>query len=587
MKTQPGGLLSEGVYDPYVFEADLAAIAEFYHARGYLDARVGHRLEYDTRKERLLPVVTIEEGSLYRVEQIVIRGSTVFSPPEILRAFRLKQGAPYSELLLREDLRTLEQMYQKKGHMGAAIERHLTFAEKGASVSVEIDVRDEGPAATIERVDIRGNNVTKDHVIRRYITVLPGDPVDPSKLDAIRERLLNTGLFSAAPEGGREAVEVFLEDGSAPGKKNLVVEVNDDIRGQFTIGATWNSDLGPMGLIELVHYNFDFTDWPRDFRDAREGTAFAGGGQQLTIRLAPGPKYSDFRLSWLNPSVADSAYSFGWDLYANEWAAHDYDRGATGVSLTGGRRFLDDKLSVTLTPGYERLTLGNVDSDAAADIRAAEGTYNRHYLTLGVAYDARDDRVEPTKGYLAALDLTNVGSFLGGDVDVVKERVHGAYYATLVDSPRWGKHVMSFTGVLGLTQSTGGDGVPFFERYFTSGVGGNRLRGFEYNGIGPVDRKSGDHVGGECLVLGGAEYTFPLYREVVRGALFLDAGDLERRFGDIGLDHVRVSVGFGLRFRLFGGRLGPISLDFGFPVKKLPTDDRQVFSFSIGGSYQF
>ena len=587
MTTQAGGLLTKGKYDPVVFDADLAVIAEYYHARGWLDANATSRIDYDTATEQLFPTVVIEEGPRYRVDQVVVRGSKLFSAKEVAQGLKLKSGDVFSEEAVAADARTLKGMYEKKGHVNVEIEKRLLVSEKLPLVTVEINVAFEGPAAVIERVEIRGNDVTQDHVIRRYITIHPGDPVDPTKLAAVEQRLLNTGYF-IVPEGGQgKAVDVFLESGSTPEKKNLVVVVNDELRGGFKIGAMWSPDFGPMGLIELVHRNFDFADAPKDWGDFAARTAFAGGGQQLTIRLAPGKDYSDYRVSWLEPSVDDSDYSVGWDVYHNKWAAQSYDRARTGIEVTGGRRFLDDALSVSLTPGYERLSISNVDKDAGKDIRDATGSHSRHTLNLNATYDRRPDPLDPSSGYVVAVDVTNVGGILGGEGDVVKEKVSGTYYRTLADTPELGRHVLSLSGTLGAMQSTSSHRAPFFERYLAGGASENRLRGFEFGGIGPAQGKNNDHVGGEYLALAGVEYEFPVYKEAVRGVVFTDAGNLGRRIGDLKWSTTRVSVGLGLRIRLFGGQGPAIALDFGFPVKKQATDNKQLLSISVGGTYQF
>ncbi len=588
MVTQAGGIFTKGKYDPATFQTDLFVIAEYYHTRGWLDAKVTSRIDTDAAAGQLFPVVVIDEGPRYRVDQVVILGTKLFPAKQITPQLKLKSGDFFSEVTLDDDIATMQHMYEKKGHISADIEKNLLFSEKAPVVTVEINVVSEGPAAVIGKVVIRGNNVTQDHVIRRYITIHPGDPVDPTKLDTVRQRLLDTGYFNV-PEGGTgKAVDVFLENGATPETKNLVVTVNDDVHGRVTVGAMWNSDFGPMGLVELVHNNFDISDLPKDWQDFWNGTAFAGGGQQFSIRLAPGVNYSDFRIAWSEPSVQDTPNFVGTEVYMNKWATDQgYDRARTGFDVTVGRRFLDDALSVSLTPGIEQLTISNVSKGAGKDILDAKGSHALRTLNLNVTYDKRDSRLDPSSGYVASVDLTDVGGILGGDVDVLKARVRGAYYVTVLDTPELGKHVVSLSGALGGMKSLKGDKVPFFERWMVGGTSDNPLRGFEFDGIGPVQGKDKDHVGGEFMAIGSAQYQFPLYKEILRGVFFTDVGNLGHSLGDLKLSTMRVAVGVGLRVRLFGGQAGPIAIDFGFPIKKQSTDKKQIISFSVGGTYQF
>ena len=118
---------------------------------------------------------------------------------------------------------------------------------------------------------------------------------------------------------------------------------------------------------------------------------------------------------------------------------------------------------------------------------------------------------------------------------------------------------------------------PVFERYYGGGLGS--IRGFKFRGISPRQGTDDDPVGGDFKLFLGSEYSFPIIGNNLRGVAFIDSGTVER---DIEIRDYRVSAGVGLRLQLpFFGPV-PMSLDFGFPVRKTDDDDTQLVSFSIG-----
>jgi len=595
MMTSPGSLFSRGSYDPQVFRNDLETITQFYVAHGWLDAVVGHQLRYDETREHLYPVVRIREGERYQVEkvEITIQGDQhAFSEAEIRAVMQCREGAYFSQEEVDRDVAAIRDLYGRTGRIWTRVEATRRDAPEGPRCSLLFTIA-EGREVTVQRVEIRGNRFTKDHVIRRDILLIPGRRADSRALEESRRRLLNTGLFRVEPPAPpSDAVRIRFEPVAESGRQNLLeqdkadvlVEVVEGPKGSLELGGAISSTRGLSGLLAISHHNFDLFDWPRDLRDFLSGDAFAGGGQELTLRLTPGTRYDDYCLAWFDPAVADSSYSLGFKLFLQDFRSRTYDESRGGLSITVGR-LLSPDLRLSLTPSWQRIDIRNVASDAAADFRSAEGTYNRSSLAINLDYDRTDSRFFPTRGYRLEGGLTLVGGFLGGDVDVVKERLEAQWYKTVWEPPKWGKHVLHLRTEVAAQQSTNGK-VPIFERYWLGSLGS--VRGFDWRGIGPVDKATGDHIGGTYSLVTNAEYEIPLHGNVVRGVLFVDAGKLGWHFSDLVPNRLSVGAGFGLRVRILGGpKAPPISFDFGFPIVEQDTDVRRVFSFSIGTGFEF
>ena len=202
-------------------------------------------------------------------------------------------------------------------------------------------------------------------------------------------------------------------------------------------------------------------------------------------------------------------------------------------------------------------------------------------------YDARDSAIMPTTGY-----ITSVGVDFAGlnrqDKDnfnrFVRVNLNATRYFELID-----KWVLSFNASAGVIEGIG-QYVRINNAYF---LGGSNLRGFESSGVGARDRDSDDALGGDWRVTGTTQLMFPLgvpEEFGLRGKLFVDAGTLGRPSRPNGYDSskmlysskMRVSTGFGFLWR---SPMGPINIDFGFPIVKEKYDKKEVFRLNFGTGF--
>ncbi len=574
-----------GRFDPFLIHADLEFICGLFQDKGYLDATAGYELMLDDSKERGYLIVRVREGPQYRVRRLVVRGAHLFRAGEIVAAMKLQAGVPFSPSQLDTDLDAIKALYGRHGYIMAKATGERLLTEDAPEVTVRITV-EEGLPYTVRNVLVRGNERTDDHVIRRELSIIPGERASTDALAESKRRLINTRLFQPLkPTPDREPVRIRYVD-TGPGEADAIVEVDEGALGRISFGASWSSDYGGMANLDLSLENADIGDFPRDWRHLRRG-AFVGGGQKLALSLSPGTYYNNYRLSWLNPSVWDSPYHVGTDLYLQDyhWANY-FELSRAGVLLRGGRRFFKD-LRVSLQPHYERLSISDIDTGAPPDAAAVRGDYDRHALSMSAVYDKRDNVLFSTTGYRLAGDVEMIGSGLGGDINVVKESIEAQKFWTLHEHPGWGRHVLQVGARFGIMQDTRGGDVPIFERNFIGGLGS--MRGFEVRGAGPVDPGTGRHIGGKYLGLASVEYSAPIVRDYVRGIVFVDGGALENRFAEIDARSVRASVGTGIRLRIpvLGAGEVPLVFNLATPVRKLNTDDKEVFSFSMGTGFAF
>jgi len=591
MGVKAGGILERGKYDPALLRSDLLAVRELFRRRGYLDATVGHEVLFDESKERVYLVVRVLEGPLYGIEQMTIEGAHVRSTDEVLAAMKSREAGPYSQEQLDKDIEAIRRLYGRIGYIKADVRIARTFSAKEPKVTLTLTVI-EGEQYYVNKVIIRGNLITQDHVIRRSVTILPGDLANGDELEETKRRLQNTGYFSVkgGPEGA-EAVHVRFIDSTQPGKTDVLVEVVEGNMGDFSIGAGFSSTQGLIGTIRLTHRNFDATRIPTSWAEIMRGEAFAGDGQELTISVSPGTIVDDYRLNWTNPSVWDTPYSVGFDLYLHDFLwDYFYTEQHAGGSITVGRRFFKD-LTVSLTPRWEWVTIKDLDPLAPQDAVDADGRHERRSLTVGATYDRRDNVLLTSGGYRLGLTAEMAGTAFGGDVNVMKETFDVRKWFTICESSGWGqyflkgKQVLSVGGSAGIVGSTRSGDVPIYERFFMGGLG--TLRAFDYRRVGPVDDVFHKQIGGDYMVLTNTEYEVPIIGDYFRFVTFLETGDLGSNGSDMG--NIRVDAGVGVRLRLPvpGFERIPISLYLAAPLVSRAHDQTEIFSFEMGTGFGF
>ncbi len=554
-----------GSLDADRLEADTVRVQSYHRDRGFLDARVTARAAVIEDGD-LRVTFEIEEGERYRIEEIRFDGNTVFDSAELLTSIGSRVGEFVKPPQVDQDVRALTNKYGELGYIYATVRAARVFSETPGLVRVTFTI-DEGEQFRVGRVVVRGNARTKDKVVRRQLNLYPPD--DLFNLPEAREaerRLVESRVFSAAR---------VIPVGNEPGVRDAVIDVTESEKmGDllFALGVTSNSGLA--GAITLDLQNFDIQDRPRSLAEFLRFRSFFGAGQRMRIELAPGTDLSRFRVDFTEPFLFDRALRFDASVYLFERGRDGYDEGRVGGNVSLGKRFERGPLrgwSGEVALQIENVTVDNLDLLAARTIRKDKGHHLLTSVKGSLVRDRTDSRFLPSTGDRLRLSYEQFG-LLGGE-DVFGSATAGySWYKTLATDLLDRKTVLQLRGEVGTIL---GD-APVFERFYAGGIGS--MRGFEFRGIGEREGLEDNNIGGDYLVLLGAEYAFPLYGENVRGHFFLDTGTA-------GQGTYRAAVGFGVRMVI--NILGPLPLEFNIaiPISTDSDDDEQVFSFVIGGLF--
>ena len=567
-----------GRFEQKKFESDIVKVKEFYMNNGWLDVDVGWEITYSEDNTRMFLNIHVKEGERYYVENLRIEGETLFTEEELKEKLKLKEGGPFFLDAVDKDTYQLRLTYGEQGYIAASVREKHVFSAEGTKVDVSFTV-DEKDRYYIEKIKISGNDKTRDSVIRRQITFNPGERLDTEKIRDSQRRLTNTGYFdmeSGAPAG------INFEPGSEANKQNILIDVKEGRTGMLRFGGGYGANIGAFGDISYTDRNFDVFDLPKSWNDFLQGNAFRGAGEILTLRFSPGFFRTEIMLSLTNPSVFDSPYSAGVSLFDYLRWYEEYQQENMGSRVSVGREIQRD-FFVRLSPAFDIIDIERQDNkeDTPQDVLDVERSHLKAGITLSANIIKTDNIYMPSKGYEGESSL----EFAGLDVDIAKYKFQTTRYSTLFEVPKWGKHVIAYGGTFGIVEPTSGSEVPVFERFFAGGYGS--IRGFEYRGVAPVDEKTGDQIGGELLVVMNAEYLVPIYKDILRAAVFVDTGKADEKVSDINLDNFRLSTGVGLRVNIpFLGR-STIAIDYGIPVIKEKGDELQAFSFNFGGGSSF
>jgi outer membrane protein insertion porin family len=564
-------IFRSGALDEETVQRDALVLQQFYRGEGFLDARVGYRLDFDPIKRADVNLVfVIEEGPRYRINEVIVEGNEVFAEERIRGAMRLGPGKFALQEVLDADVKAVRDVYGELGYVDTNVETRFDFLEEPAVVNLRYGI-EEGTQSRIGRITIRGNRQTRDEVVRRELRFYPGELFNTVEMRKAEQRIRETGLFRT-----EEVAITPLED--VDGYREALVTVEETETTQFLIGFGVSTDNGIIGSFSIDNRNFDLFDLPRTWGELFRGRAFKGDGQRLLFQLEPGTEVSRFRISFTEPYFLDREVRFDTSLYLFQRGRDGYDESRAGWTMAFSKRFRGGILDGWAIEGGTRIELvdiDNVDPLAASDIRDAKGDHYLGTVRGAIVRDTTDSRMLPTEGYRISFSWEQAG-LLGGDYTFGKPAISAAWYKTVRTDLLDRKSVLAVRADAAYIV---GD-APVFERYYAGGFGS--LRGFEFRGISPRSGIKNNRVGGDFILLTGAEYSFPLYGKTFRGVTFIDMGTVEE---DLSISSWRVAVGVGLRVQVdFFGPV-PIVFDLGFPMFKQEEDDTQVFNFAFGASF--
>jgi len=645
---QTGGLLSflssNTSYDPDRLAFDQQLLRQYYLTNGYADFRVVSAVAELTQDKRdFIITYVLEEGERYKFGDVAVESQLRdFNSEFLTNAIGIKEGDWYNAKLVDDTIEQLSETAGTFGYAFADVRPEYEPNREDRTLGITFTIT-EAPRVYIEAVDINGNTITQDKVIRREFRQAEGDAFNSLQVRRSTARINSLGYF-------QENFEIEQVEGSAPDRIVLQANVQEEPTGELSLSA---------GFSSLESFIFQGSIRQNNFR---------GRGQTLGLSLNYSRYQRAGRISFTEPYLFDRNISAGLDIYRqdynNGYFSRDsatYEQSTTGLAARVGvplTEYLSALGSYTLN--FEDISIdeasyfSDYDGDGISTcdpLRAgrylceALGKRTSSILGLSLVYNTLDNRLRPTRGELVTLSGNYAG--LGGDTQYARLTANARKYWSLGAG-----FIFSLSAEGGIIKGfndrgTGNKDVLLTDRFF---LGEGQMRGFTIRGIGPRvvrrvfgepaedgtaqllplndDSTQDDALGGHYFYLGRAEVEIPLgsgVRELgLRPSVFVDAGSVfgvtdpvvntvytqvvndangnpvstlttnptapngspntilfvEEFYGDTWKP--RLSVGFGINWN---SPFGPFRIDIAKALLKETGDETKLITFNVGTQF--
>lgn len=520
---------------------DVGKLNAFYLNNGFINAQIGEPvITYDRDGIRIK--IPVSEGKQFRVGKIAITGDELATPrADLLEKLQIRKKDFYDREAIMKDMDALTQACNDEGYASADVVPRTEPQEKTLTVDVTYEIK-KGKLVYFNRINITGNNKTRDKVIRRELSVVEGDLYSRTKLKNSYMALNRLRYF--------EEIDFQSEKGPDETLTDVNIHVKEKPTGIFSLGAGYSALDHAVVSAQVSQQNL------------------FGRGQILSLKASLSSRSTLYDISFTEPWLFDMplwSKSDIWNLY-REYDSYNLDSKGFGTTL--GYPLWP---YVTGYIGY-RLSLDNVKDildTASYYVKKQEGETTSSGVTLTLTRDSTNDVMFPSTGSKNSASLEYTGGPLQGDVSYTRYGATSAWFFPLpLDT------VIGVRGRLGLIQANEGKEVPIFERYYLGGI--NSLRGLRE--IGPKDPATGDVIGGLTMLNFNFDYIFPLIKNAgMKGVLFFDTGnswETGYHFNDL-----RKTAGIGIRWY---SPIGPLRLEWGYVLDRKEDEAASRWEFSIG-----
>lgn len=552
-------------YSKTKLSGDIEALKSYYLNRGYIEMQIeSTQVSITPDKRDIYITINVSEGEKYTVGKIKLEGEMFGREDELRKLIVLQPGQVYSGQQLTE---SNKQIADRLGNFGYA------FANVNANPEIERDKRevgftffiDPGKRVYVRHMNVAGNSVTRDEVIRREFRQFESSWYDSNKIKLTRDRVDRLGYFK----------EVNIDTPEAQGVSDQVdvnLTVVEKPNGNFMVGGAYSQSEKFTVSASVTQANF------------------AGSGTTVGVEVNTSKYNRTIAFSHTDPYYTDDGVSRSFSLYSRTSRPPALNVGSyaikqTGASINFGVPFSESD-TIFFGVGLERSLL---ETDATSPLRfrnyvrdtggPADGigssTTTTVPLTAAWQRDSRDSALTPSSGRYqrANLELDLIG----------KSRYYRAIYEQQYYRPITRKVTLALRGEFDYGHSIGGATYPVFKNFYAGGIGS--VRGYQSSSLGAVDPTTKDALGGTSRLIGNLELQMPFPGSGTDRSLrwfgFLDGGQVYSG-GGMKLSDLRYSTGLGVSWI---SPVGPLKLSFGKPLNAKPGDRPEHFQFQMGTGF--
>ena len=540
------------------------ALERYYRSRGFLSAIVTPQPPAFAGDSASLPV-RIAEGEPFRIGEVHVRGMAALSEDAARGFVGLTSGDLYLPSAVEPARRRLESEYLRRAYNDVRVSAATEVERDAARVDVTLSV-DEGPRQVVSGVEVAGADVTKRDVVDRALKLKAGDPADLNEIYRGQKRLYDTGVFQTAditlqPAAADESAAQTTEPVRA------VVALQEVAPYRFRYGFRLNDEVAPVDATRQVQPGF-VADLLRRNLFGRAWSAGVSGQIEPDLRLSRA--YLSAPTFFGRPVVTNVFATVSRQFFP---PAEEFDLSLVERvnEITLEQRFRPAR-HMAVSYGYSFSKEHNFETnhDPESVLPAHDVSTNIARLTSAYAWDTRDDPSNAHRGWFHSSGLEFGSLALGSDLRFVKYLAQEYYFRPV------GRQVVLASALrLGLGRGFGDQDL--IDKFRAGG--GTTVRGFAEDSLGPSDFFG--PLGGNAMLVLNQEVRFPIYKWL-RGASFLDAGNVFPQARDLSLSQLAAGTGVGLRFE---SPFVLLRVDFGVPLTDRANQPSARWYFGIGHTF--
>ncbi len=534
-------------------EFDKQLLRDFYKSKGFYDAQIESAFASPDKNNNFSITFSINAGKKYKFGEFEIKkNSSLYKEQDIseikIIGDKLIKDQTYSTNIATKLNKEIESYLESKKYNNFEINIQ-EFKKNEEVINILLQLNDE-QKILINKVNIQGNLITEEKVIRDNLLISEGDYLNLSKVKKSVDNLKSKQFFSK--------VEYKIQDSDKKNYKDFNLFVKEQPTGSLTAGIGYGTN---GGLFEASINEKNFLG---------QGINFNFTGQLSAEKISGEIGYIDPNFKNSNKELATYIYSES-DDYSNT----GYQNKRVGTKIATKYEIYEDVyFRPNLGLQYDNLEVGVSTSSL---LKSREGSFKTLSVGYNFSFDKRDSRFNPTSGMTSyfSQDISTLFS----DIPTIQTGIGSTFYKELINDKFIGSAKIKLANVVALDNKD----VKLSDRIYSTT---SDMRGFEPRGVGPVD--SGDHVGGNNLATLSLKSTFPNpVPENLRATsfLFFDIGNVwGADYSDLISDSSKIRSTTGLAVDLMSP-IGPLSFSYSIPLSKVSTDKEQKFLFNIGSSF--
>jgi len=546
-------LFSTSALSEQRIEFDKQLLKDFYKTKSFYDVQIESAFASVDKNNNFTLTFSINSGKKYKFGDLDLKISGLALQDVDINEIKnisnnLLKNQFYSSFTIINLNKQVTDLLEKKKYTNFEINIQ---DEKTADDKINIIVLlNEGQKSLVNKINIQGNTITEEKVIRDNLTISEGDQFSSSKVKKSVDNIKSKQLFSK--------VDYKIEESEKKNFKDLNLFVKEQPTGNISAGVGYGTN---GGLLEASINERNFLG--------------KGINLNFTGKISSDVLRGD--ISFIHPNYVNSNKELATSVFSelDDYKNSGYQNKRIGTKLATKYEIYED---IFFRPNFGiQFDKLEVTGDASSLLRSRQGNFTTTSLGYNFLYDQRDSKYNPTSGSIIYFDQ-NIATFFS-DIPTVQTGAGVTFYKELFSDKFIGSAKAKLANVVAFNDKD----VKLSDRIFASP---SDLRGFEQRGVGPVD--SGDHIGGNNLATLSLKSSFPNpIPENLRATtfLFLDMGNVwGADYSSLISDSSKLRSSTGVALDLMSP-IGPLSFTYSIPISKSSTDKEQNFLFNIGSSF--